>query len=234
MTSKPFAGFVLTALIQCFILQSTAQPTDSVVYAEGGIFNAETKQPVSARITYKSLPYGNIVGVISGSSYSFPMFEGDKYSLTVEASGFVTVNHTLDPAEAGSVNKILKDIHLEKGATSGAGQVMLLNNLIFQLGKAKLSEESYPELDLVVDMMKKNERMEVQLEGHTDYQGDAKQNMKLSEQRVKAVKSYLVSKGIDKKRVYTKAFGGTMPLSRDNTPEAHRMNRRVELRILKD
>ena len=52
--------------------------------------------------------------------------------------------------------------------------------------------------------------------------------------RVESVKDYLTSHGINKTRVKTKAFGGTMPLSRDNTPEAHRLNRRVELRILEN
>lgn len=76
--------------------------------------------------------------------------------------------------------------------------------------------------------------MVIQLEGHTDYLGDPAKNLKLSQQRVDAVKGYLVSKGVNKNRIKTKAFGGTMPLSRDNTPEAHRMNRRVELRILQN
>ena len=76
--------------------------------------------------------------------------------------------------------------------------------------------------------------MIIQLEGHTDYQGDESENMKLSKQRVEAVKDYLVSKGIKSKRIQTKAYGGTAPLSRDNTPEAHRINRRVELRILQN
>ncbi|NJM26972.1 MAG: OmpA family protein [Bacteroidia bacterium] len=76
--------------------------------------------------------------------------------------------------------------------------------------------------------------MVIQLEGHTDYQGDPKDNLKLSQQRVNAVKEYLVGRGIKSGRVKTKAFGGSMPLSRDDTPEAHRMNRRVELRILEN
>jgi outer membrane protein OmpA-like peptidoglycan-associated protein len=52
--------------------------------------------------------------------------------------------------------------------------------------------------------------------------------------RVDAVKKYLVEKDIQKARIKTKAFGGSQPLSRDNTPEAHRLNRRVELRILEN
>ena len=102
------------------------------------------------------------------------------------------------------------------------------------LRKSKINEESYSELDVVVDMMQENPMMVIQLEGHTDYQGDAKDNIKLSQERVESVKRYIVSKGIAKSRIKTKAFGGTMPLSRDNTPEAHRLNRRVELRILEN
>ena len=76
--------------------------------------------------------------------------------------------------------------------------------------------------------------MIIQLEGHTDYQGNASDNMRLSQLRVAAVKNYIVSKKIVKSRIKTKAFGGTQPLSREDTPEAHRINRRVELRILEN
>jgi outer membrane protein OmpA-like peptidoglycan-associated protein len=81
-------------------------------------------------------------------------------------------------------------------------------------------------------MMTDNPSMTIQLEGHTDYQGSAKENMKLSQARVDAVKGYLTSRGVTRNRIKTKAFGGTEPLSRENTPEAHRLNRRVEMRIL--
>lgn len=76
--------------------------------------------------------------------------------------------------------------------------------------------------------------MIIQLEGHTDTRGDPKANLKLSQSRVGAVKDYLVSKGVSKSKVKTKAFGGTSPISTENTEEAHRLNRRVELRILKN
>lgn len=209
---------------------------DSLAYAEGDIISAETKQPVSARITYKSLPYGNRIGVINGSRYSFPMFDNDRYSIEVEAAGFAPAKYMLDPNDANEMNRLIKDIELVIGQDKAhvPGQVMLLSNLIFEVAKSKIAPESFPELDIVVGMMRENEHMIIQLEGHTDYQGDAAENMKLSRQRVSAVKDYLVSKGVAKRRIHTKAFGGTMPLSRDNTPEAHRMNRRVELRILEN
>jgi OmpA-OmpF porin, OOP family len=218
---------------------SFAQDADTLIYAEGNIFNATTKEPITARVTYQSLPYGNKVGTLNTNKFSFPMFDNEKYSIIVEAPGFAPAKYMLDPADANAARRVLKDIELSagtpgNGAKHAIGHVMRLDNLIFQVGKAKVSPESYTELDLVVSMMRESPKMVIQLEGHTDYQGDPKENMKLSQLRVDAVKSYLQSKGVSKSRVKTKAFGGTQPLSRDNTPEAHRLNRRVELRILEN
>lgn len=231
--------FKLSFLLVFLTTLANAQSVDTLIYAEGKIIDAATRQPVVARVSYQSLPYGNKMGVINNSSYSFPLFDGEKYSIIVEATGFSTVKYMLDPAEANSDRKVVKDIELNTGAVvevkkHAVGQLMRLNNLIFQLGKAKVSPDSYEELDLIVRMMQENKTMVIQLEGHTDYQGDPRDNMKLSKERVDAVKDYIVSKGINKIRVKTKAFGGTAPLSRDNTPEAHRLNRRVELRVLEN
>ena len=218
-----------------------AQDEDSLVYAEGQILNALTKEPITAKITYQSLPYGNKVGVLSNNVYSFPMYDKVKYSIVVEAPGFDLAKYMLDPAEANSEKKVVKHIELTKGQGASVngqklsvGNVIRLDNLIFQVGRSRISEESHSELEIVVNMMKENVSMVIQMEGHTDYQGDAKENMKLSQVRVDAVKQYLVSRGTPKSRIKTKAFGGTQPLSRENTPEAHRMNRRVEMRILEN
>lgn len=163
------------------------------------------------------------------------MFDGEKYAITVEAPGFAPAKYMLDPAQANG-GKVVKDIELSNGATAkpthAVGHVMRLNNLIFEVGNSKIDPESYGELDLVVNMMKENPTMIIQLEGHTDYVGAAADNLKLSQRRVESVKNYVASKGIAKSRLKTKAFGGSQPLSRDNTPEAHRLNRRVEVRIL--
>jgi OOP family OmpA-OmpF porin len=216
-------------------LCASAQQADSVVMAEGRILNAATREPVIAKIFYQSLPYGNIVGSQNSDAYSFPLFENQKYSLIVEALGFQTAKYMIDPADAKGSMKVVKDIELVTGTTPDthvAGHVMRLNNLIFELGKSKISPESYGELELVLKMMKENTKMVIQLEGHTDYQGNPKDNMKLSKERVDAVKKYLEGKGISGSRIKTKAFGGSQPISKDDTAEAHRMNRRVELRIL--
>jgi outer membrane protein OmpA-like peptidoglycan-associated protein len=218
------------------------QIDSTFILAEGKIFNTSTKEPVAAKITYKSLPFGSKTGFLTGDSYSFEMFDNEKYSIEVVANGFAPAKFILDPAEANAEKKVIKDIELGlpnsaaqvAEITHTVGKVMRLDNLIFSAGTSKIDPTSYQELGDVVQMLNNNPKMIIQLEGHTDVQGSPTANLKLSEDRVAAVKNYLTSKGANKNRIKTKAFGGTQPLSRENTEQAHKLNRRVELRILQN
>lgn len=227
--------FVLTLIVTT----SFAQQPDTLIYAQGNIVNGTTKEPITASISYQSLPYGNKVGLLKGTSYKFPLFDNERYEILVEAPGFAPAKYMLDPKDAQE-RIVLRDVELGLPSSAAAtaesthtvGKVLNLDNLIFQLGKAKIEPASFAELDEVVKMLQTYPKMVIQLEGHTDTKGDPKQNMKLSQDRVDAVKDYLVSKGVNKGKVKTKAFGGTQPLSRADTEEAHKMNRRVQVRIL--
>jgi len=81
-------------------------------------------------------------------------------------------------------------------------------------------------------MLQTYPKMVIQLEGHTDTKGDARQNMKLSQDRVDAVKDYLVAKGVSKSKVKTKLSVVLNHCRRADTEDAHKMNRRVQVRIL--
>ncbi len=225
-------GLVMTPLV----VFGQNEPTDSLIHAVGKVTNAETGEPVSARIRYESLPYGNRVGIINSNTFSFPMFDREHYSIVVEADGFSPAKYLLDPTSANDDNQVVRDVQLSTGSKPipAAGKVMRLDNLIFEVGKARIEPESYSELDLLVNLLKENTHMSIQLEGHTDYLGDPRANMRLSQQRVDAVRNYLAGKGVSRNRIRTRAFGGSQPLSRDSTPEAHRLNRRVEVRILEN
>lgn len=221
---------------------AVAQPADTLIHAMGTIVNAATKEPIVAKISYQSLPYGNRIGFLNGSSFSFPMYDNEKYSVVVEAPGFAAAKYMLDPAAANTERKVVQNIELALPSTAAhnaetvhtVGKVMRLDNLIFGIGNAKITTESYPELDEVAVMLHNNPKMVIQLEGHTDVKGDPKLNMKLSQDRVTAVKNYLISKGVHKGKIKTKAYGGTRPVTRENTEDAHKLNRRVEVRILEN
>lgn len=194
----------------------------------GNIIDEKTKEPVEAKIKYESLPYGSKIGIFKGSEFSFNMLGGNNYLLVVDADGYAPHQETLyyDSAVNGELKKtvILRP--------TGINQLITLDKLIFGLGKANITEESYAQLNELVSMLNANPNITIQLEGHTDFRGNDKLNMELSEDRVEAVKDYLVKQGIDKRRIQTKAFGGTQPLSRASDAESRRRNRRVEVRIL--
>jgi OOP family OmpA-OmpF porin len=210
----------------CAGLQAFAQ--NEGVLAWGKVLDARTYKGIAANIRYSSMPTGSIFGRFVDSTYSFPVFGSARYQITAEAKGYNARTVILDPRKSTDLQKITQNIVLMP-----EGDAIRLSNLIFAQGKAYIEPQSHQELDGVVQMMKENSKMVIQLEGHTDNLGNPEANMKLSQNRVDAVKKYLVNKGIAKNRVKTKAFGGTQLLTQESTPEARMANRRVEMRILK-
>lgn len=215
-------------------LNAGAQEIDTLYYASGKVTSSVTKKPVNAHIRYNSLPYGVITGEINGSSFRFALFDVERYEVIVSASGFKEMKAVLDPIKAGLDRIVEWNVELEPAGSDQAevNNLQRLDNLIFETGTSKIDTTSFKELDQVAKMLQDNPAMVIQLEGHTDPEGDADKNLRLSENRVEAVKSYLILKGADKNQVRTKAYGGTQPLSREKTEESHRLNRRVEMRIL--
>lgn len=219
------------------LLPIVAFAQDSLIVAEGKIFNSVTKEPVQARISYQSLPFGSKVGFLNGPAFSIPLYDNEKYAIEVTANGFEPAKYILDPADANGDRKVIRDIELKLPGHAGdsvahhAGKVLILN-ILFEANKYVILPVSYPELDNLASTMRINPNMIIQLEGHTDTQGDPKKQMTLSKNRVEAAKKYLIVKGVSGARIKTKAFGGTQPISTANTPEAHRMNRRVAMRVL--
>jgi OOP family OmpA-OmpF porin len=207
----------------------TLSAQDSEITAEGKITDSRTNKGIKSNIRYSSIPTGGIFGRFSDSTFSFPIFGSSKYQITVEAKGYNKKTVIVDPKDIDENKRVIRNIQLIP-----KGETIRLNHLIFQQGKSAIDPNSFEELDEVVQMMKENSKMEIQLEGHTDSQGSSGANLRLSENRVEAVKKYIISKGIGKDRVKTKAFGGSQPLSNEMTQEARAMNRRVEMRILKD
>lgn len=79
--------------------------------------------------------------------------------------------------------------------------------------------------------MKKNPELAININGHTDNVGDENSNLSLSEGRAKAVFDYLISKGINKKRLTYKGYGSSKPIADNNSDEGKQLNRRVEIEI---
>jgi OmpA-OmpF porin, OOP family len=206
---------------------STAQTSD--ITATGRVMDSRTGRGVKASIRYSSIPTGSIFGRFNDSTFTFSIFGTAKYQITASAEGYNPRTVIVDPKDIDTDKKVIRNISL-----TPKGETIVLDHLIFAQGKSIIDPKSYQELDEIIEMLKENSKIEIQLEGHTDNQGSPKANLELSQKRVDAVKKYFVDKGVSKSRVKTKAFGGSQPLRNEMTPEARAMNRRVEMRILKD
>ncbi|MFQ3578790.1 MAG: OmpA family protein [Bacteroidales bacterium] len=110
---------------------------------------------------------------------------------------------------------------------------IILENVYFNTGTSELKSESFKSLDNLYELMKNKKTLEIELAGHTDNVGDDASNMKLSQDRANAVKSYLVKKGISSNRIQAVGYGKQHPIATNDTPEGRSKNRRTEVKIIK-
>lgn len=103
-------------------------------------------------------------------------------------------------------------------------------NILFEFNSSVLKTSSYTVLDEIAREMKKFPSMSFNLNGHSSAEGTEQRNMTLSVDRATAVKSYLVTAGINANNLVTKGYGESMPLTSNDTESGRQLNRRVEIR----
>jgi OmpA-OmpF porin, OOP family len=104
-------------------------------------------------------------------------------------------------------------------------------NVFFATGSFKLLPKSFKALDEVASLLKTDESLMIDVDGHTDSQGDETKNQALSDNRAKAVMDYLVSKGIADSRLKSTGYGSTKPVGDNKTAAGRASNRRTELAV---
>lgn len=105
------------------------------------------------------------------------------------------------------------------------------DNLEFQSAKAIIKDASYPSLQALAELMVKKPTWKLKISGHTDSDGSASSNLKLSKSRAQAVANYLKAKGVEEKRFTVEGFGESIPIADNKTKEGKQKNRRVEMKI---
>jgi len=109
----------------------------------------------------------------------------------------------------------------------------VLKNLFFDTNKSELKPESQTELDKLVQLLSENPGITIEISGHTDNVGKPGDNLTLSNNRAKAVVDYLVGKNIPAGRLLAKGYGETKPVADNKTEEGRAMNRRTEMRVVR-
>lgn len=213
------------------------QKPDPVVLVSGNVYNAKTRQPLSASLVYETLPDGEAAGNGLSNPYdgSFKIVlpYNKNYSIRATADHFFAIseNLNLDSLIKEGYKEIHKDLYL---VPIEIGQVVRLNNVFFDFDKWDLRPESYIELNRVVKLLNENPKIEIEMSAHTDSRGTDEYNFKLSDNRARSVMDYIVSQGIDAARITSHGYGESKPVSSNDTDEGRQQNRRVEFTILKN
>ena len=192
--------------------------------------NAQTKKMnvfVNGKLTLNFSDTDNNLEIDSKSQVSFFSQEG-----TPTTSGAVSMiklyDFFIDEKKASNLFQIFSN----QGNTADFNPKGVLKDLYFLQSQDVILPESIPELESIYAFLEKNPSAKIELQGHTDSQGDFNLNLELSRNRALAVKNFMIKKGIDEKRISTRGFGGTRPIASNQTEETRRKNRRVELLVL--
>lgn len=206
------------------------QPT---VVVSGIVSNAKTSKPVSAYVMVEDVNTGELIAVNKSNSatgkYLVVLPAGRTYSVSANKEAFFFHSELFDVPATTKFEEVRKDIALkpiEKGAK------VVLNNIFFETGKATLSPQSTVELEKAIDLMKGNPSMVVEVGGHTDNVGDDAYNMKLSHDRSRSVREYLIRGGINANRIQAKGYGESNPIASNDTDDGRKSNRRTEFVII--
>ena len=108
----------------------------------------------------------------------------------------------------------------------------VIKGITFRRNSADIKPSSFPLLKEAVGVFKEYPTLRVEISGHTSDEGKRDFNMKLSRKRAEAVKLFLVSAGIDEKRIGTVGYGPDKPIADNETKEGKEKNRRIEFRLL--
>ncbi|KAF0129601.1 MAG: OmpA/MotB domain-containing protein [Bacteroidetes bacterium] len=214
-----------------FVLNSHVKP-QAITYLKAKVIDDKTGLALQASYRLTELNTGAVFfddkTTVDGM-FMLPLLLHQKYGLQVEKEGYLlfSENYTLD---ADSASRPYEVVVRMKRIT--AGQKTVLHNVFYETGLAVIKDESKQELDAVVDFLRLNKNVTIEISGHTDNTGNDSLNQHLSEKRAESVKSYLLDKGIEAGRIQTKGYGSSCPMMPNDTDEGRAANRRTEMEII--
>ncbi len=217
-----------------FKLPQNAKPAP-VAYIAGTVLDADSKQPLMAKVSVTDTDNQSIV-FEDQSDYQDGQFIatlpiGKNYAVHVQSHGYLFYSEQYDLtdtllADEKFTTKILL-AHIKTGNT------IQLNNIYFDTNKHDLLPASKSDLHLLLDFLKTNPTVIVEVGGHTDNTGSKELNKSLSEKRAQSVTRYLLQNGIEKRRITSKGYGDQQPIADNETPEGKQLNRRTEIKIIR-
>jgi outer membrane protein OmpA-like peptidoglycan-associated protein/tetratricopeptide (TPR) repeat protein len=217
--------------IYSFDLRSDIRP-NKTLWIKGTVFDKNTNKGLPSTVELIDLASKRPVSRVQTDetgNYMITLPIGKDYAFNVNRRGYLFYSDNFSLKDKSPDSTYDKNIPLQPLEVNAS---IVLKNIFFDFSKYELKPESQVELDKVIQLMQDNPTVKIQIEGYTDNVGTSADNMKLSENRAKAVVNYLVSKNISITRLTAKGFGATKPVAENSTEEGRAQNRRTELKVV--
>lgn len=200
---------------------------------------------VKGRVTDKKTGYGllslveltdlatkqtiNLVATDKNGHYFMTLPVGKDYAFSVNQKGYLFYSDNFLMAGLSPDSTYEKNIALQPIEVNAS---IILKNVFFDVNKFDLKPESQVELDKLVQLLLENPSLKIEISGHTDNVGKPADNLTLSNNRAKAVVTYLLSKNIPAPRLVAKGYGETKPVADNKTEDGRALNRRTEMKVI--
>lgn len=218
--------------IYTFEVDPDIQPRPSLLY-ELIVVDSATGQTIEgADIQVYDWTSEDVVRSVSTDQEGFAAFlmsGSQKYGITITKNDFAL--HSFSITIRNDVEEDLSDTVLLSRIKDT--HTLILENVHFATGEARLLEGSAVELDQLANFLLRNRSISIRLTGHTDNVGTAEDNLTLSVKRAEAVKNYLTRQGVDALRIEAKGQGESHPIATNDTPEGRQKNRRTVITIIR-
>lgn len=216
-----------------FPLYDKARPL-LTTYFKGVVYDEETKSRLDARFELTDLEQMKLIAEsrsdrVTGE-FLLVLPTERNYGLNVSREGYLFYSENFPLTGNGDLSKpFIKNIPLKP---IKVGEKVVLKNIFFDTDQYSLKDQSMVELDKLVDFLKKNPKLKIEISGHTDNIGTSVHNLELSQNRAKAVFDFLSGHGIDGKRMTYKGYGFNDPVDSNDTESGRANNRRTEFKVI--
>ena len=217
--------------IYSFELRENVRPKKTL-WVRGQVFDKKTTKGLPCSVELTDLVTKALVSEVQTDehgNYLITLPVGRDYAFTVNRKGYLFYSDNFLLSQRSPDSTYLKNIALQPIEINAS---VVLNNIFFDVNKFDLKPESQVELDKVVQLLADNPTIKIEISGHTDNTGKPSDNIILSNNRAKAVVSYLISKNIDSSRLTFKGYGDDQPIADNKTEEGRALNRRTEMKVV--
>lgn len=208
---------------------------ESKAELNGIVIDYFTRKPLHTRIVAELQPNENEVVIAKTDSTSgqfvIQLRKKATYRIKVQHPGFLVYVSEVK-TDSNSLPKMASGKNIELIPVR-KNVVLPFEHLHFEVNNFQLSQQTLLELEKLASMLKANPNLVVRLEGHTDNVGKSRNSMLLARKRIDSIEKFLASRQVPASQLRRKAFAGQNPVSLGDSYDARRLNRRVEVRIVK-